>query len=621
MTRPRFVITSFLVLSATLGSPASQLEGQIPLNLGFEQPAVEGFSRPWGWTLRSAADGATFHVDSLVRRSGTRSLRVSRSPEDLVGADEGRAHVLQHWIAPRFAWGDQVRLTGWVRSEDLRGRGHLVLEAWGNGILATDSAFIEEVTRGSWVRLELSILVDSTAHSVFVTAGLQGGGTVWFDDLSIEARGRAWDSVPAADPADASTLEWLRGRSTAFERTEVRPAGQDSFADLEAFAAIVGDARIVALGESTHGTAEFFRAKHRLLAYLVEQHGFRVFAIEANQMAVEPINEYVRGGSGDARSLMRAMFAVWNTEEVRSLIDWIRAYNARQPERMVEFVGFDMQDPRVPIDSVSAFLGRVQPTLRSWADSLYAPYRGAWRAAQYPQDSEAARQSWYDSADEVFRRVLTHQDEWLEATDVDHAGVEWVVQNANVVRQAALSALTGDFATRDSAMAENVRWALDRRPPGTRIVVWAHDGHISRAEHEWANYWGGGSMGGALSRAFGEDYRAFGLLTHQGSYSGWLGQEIIDTRLLPAPEGSLENALHKVAQQLGTKLLITDIRHAGDEAGGQWLLAPRPIRMIGYAAEDLGFATDISVGHQFDGVVFIDRTTRSQVLRRRQRPD
>lgn len=614
-----------LLLSwAGLSVPVDQeLAAQIPLNLGFERPSVEGFRRPWGWTPVGGADGAEFVLDSLVRRSGQRSLRIDRPAARSRGEHPVTGDVLRYWIPPRFAWGRRVRLTAWARAEALDGSPRLVLEAWGNGVLASDTASFGGVETGigsgeadgGWTRLELSISVDSTAHSVIVTVGLLGVGTAWFDDLAVEAGGRPWTTVPAADPPGEATLDWLAERSSAFSSVDARAPATDEFADLAPFGRIVGEARIVALGEATHGTSEFFRTKHRLLAYLVEHAGFRLFAIEANQLAVEPINEYVRGGRGDVRTLMRELFRVWNTEEMRDLIEWMRAYNTRNPGEMVEFVGFDMQDPRAPMDSVSAFLDRVEPTLRDWVDGRYAAYRDAWREAYYPQAPVDTRQLWYANAQAVYERISEHRDRWMTSAGdrADSSRTDWVVQNANVVRQAALGALTMSFATRDSAMAENIRWALDRRSGGTRVVVWAHDGHISRAEHPWANYWGGGSMGGELSRHFGDAYRAFGLLTYRGKYSGALGAQIVDTPLFPAPEGSLEHALHRVGRRLGSSLLITDLRDTGRDPAGSWLLAPRLIRMIGYAAEDFAFASPISVGSQFDAVVFVDTTSPSSV--------
>ena len=122
-------------------------------------------------------------------------------------------------------------------------------------------------------------------------------------------------------------------------------------------------------------------------------------------------------------------------------------------------------------------------------------------------------------------------------------------------------------------------------------------------------------MGGKLATLFGDEYRAFGLLTYAGKYSGAMGSDIIDTDLFPAPAGSLEEALHRVGQRLGSSLLIADIRSAARDRAGSWLLEPRLIRMIGYAAEDFAFASPISVGSQFDGVVFVDTTSPSRVFR------
>ena len=387
-----------VVLLASLGALStfgSGLAGQIPLNLGFERPGVEGFSRPWGWNEVAIAEGADFVVDSLIRRSGERSLRITRSADRVSGENRRAEHSLRYWIAPRFGWGHRVRVTGWVRAEHLDGQGRLVLEAWGDGVLASDTASLAgRVDVGEWQRLDLSIPVDSSAHSIVITAALLGAGAVWFDDLAVESGGRTWDTVPAASTPSDATLDWLAERSSPFSSVDAAgPPGTDALVDLAALGRIVGDARVVALGEATHGSSEFFRVKHRLLAYLVEQVGFRVFAIEANQLAVEPINAYVRGGSGEVRNVMRAMFQVWNTEEMRDLIEWMRTYNLENPSEMVEFIGFDMQDPRAPIDSVSVFLSRVEPKLRPGVDSLYSSYREAWREASYPQGPTDVRRA------------------------------------------------------------------------------------------------------------------------------------------------------------------------------------------------------------------------------------
>lgn len=89
---------------------------------------------------------------------------------------------------------------------------------------------------------------------------------------------------------------------------------------------MIDGARIVALGEATHGTREFFKLKHRLVEFLVAEHGFTTFAIEANWPECEAAIEYVMNGVGDpAVALAGLHFWTWDTEEVLALIEWMRS--------------------------------------------------------------------------------------------------------------------------------------------------------------------------------------------------------------------------------------------------------------------------------------------------------
>jgi erythromycin esterase len=99
----------------------------------------------------------------------------------------------------------------------------------------------------------------------------------------------------------------------------------NGFDDLTGLDRLIGDARIVALGEASHGTAEFFQMKHRLLEYLVERKGFTVFAIEGNSPEAQVANPLIKTGEGDAGAALAAMyFWTWQTEEVSALLHWMR---------------------------------------------------------------------------------------------------------------------------------------------------------------------------------------------------------------------------------------------------------------------------------------------------------
>ena len=169
------------------------------------------------------------------------------------------------------------------------------------------------------------------------------------------------NSSPSGDTA--ALTSWMRTHAQPFATCEP----SDSLADLASLRSIAGDARIVALGEGTHGTREFFQLKHRMVQYLATEMGFNVFAIEANLPEAWRLNDYVLGGAGDVRALIAGMnFWTWDTEEMVAMVEWMRRFNASGRGR-IEFTGFDMQFPDSAVANLSRFLRKHEPSL---ADSL-----------------------------------------------------------------------------------------------------------------------------------------------------------------------------------------------------------------------------------------------------------
>ncbi len=133
------------------------------------------------------------------------------------------------------------------------------------------------------------------------------------------------------------------------------------FADMQPLKKVVGNARIVALGEATHGTREFFQLKHRMLEFLATEMGFTIFSIEANMPEAYRLNDYVLNGRGDPKQLLKGMyFWTWDTEEVLDMILWMREFNQSGKGR-VEFTGFDMQTPDVALAIVDGFVAKNDP--------------------------------------------------------------------------------------------------------------------------------------------------------------------------------------------------------------------------------------------------------------------
>jgi erythromycin esterase-like protein len=174
--------------------------------------------------------------------------------------------------------------------------------------------------------------------------------------------------VSAAYPAsEQAPTDWIRAHAIPLQTVE---AGH-GFDDLQPLARVVGDARIVALGEATHGTREFFQLKHRLIEFLASQKGFTIFSIEANMPEAYRLNDFVLNGNGDPKQLLKGMyFWTWDTEEVLAMILWMREFN-RSGKGRIEFTGFDMQTPNVSMDIVRGFVKEHDP---SYLDPLNQTY-------------------------------------------------------------------------------------------------------------------------------------------------------------------------------------------------------------------------------------------------------
>ena len=157
----------------------------------------------------------------------------------------------------------------------------------------------------------------------------------------------ASEKVSAQQPMD-----WIRKNAIPLQTVE---AG-NGFDDMQPLKKVVGDARIVALGEATHGTREFFQLKHRMIEFLASQMGFTIFSIEANMPEAYRLNDFVLNGNGDPKQLLKGMyFWTWNTQEVLDMILWMREFN-RLGKGRIEFTGFDMQTPTVAMDVVRTFV-------------------------------------------------------------------------------------------------------------------------------------------------------------------------------------------------------------------------------------------------------------------------
>lgn len=181
-------------------------------------------------------------------------------------------------------------------------------------------------------------------------------------------------------PSKQPIVEWIAAHAIRLKTPE---AGH-GFDDMKPLKKIIGNARIVSLGEATHGTREFFQLKHRMLEFLASEMGFTIFSIEANMPEAYRLNDYVLNGTGDPAKLLKGMyFWTWNTQEVLEMIRWMREFNKSGKGR-VQFTGFDMQTPDVAIEIVRDFVAKYDASFKEEMDHAIAQAKAARRADEPP---------------------------------------------------------------------------------------------------------------------------------------------------------------------------------------------------------------------------------------------
>ena len=331
----------------------------------------------------------------------------------------------------------------------------------------------------------------------------------------IEVHGELLDKIvvlergPTAAPAAARA--WIKNNMIALDTV----VAGDTLADLAPFKRIVGEARVVALGEATHGTREFFQAKHRLLQYTVEELGFTLFGIEANLPEARVVNDYVLNGVGDpAKALKGLYFWTWDTEEVLEMLRWMRRYNEdSNHQRKIQFFGFDMQEPKIAASGLHRYLQRVESDVADSAQvivSHVANHRGVVSAApEIKLDIERR-------IDEVDHDLRVREQAYIaRAGRSDYADAR---EDLTVVRQ-YLAYAVKDWRdrqrVRDQAMAHNVLATL-RRHPDAKAVLWAHNLHVSSAPDGAIG--GIASMGLHLRNALGAKFLNVGFVFGRGGF-------------------------------------------------------------------------------------------------------
>ncbi|MER6183624.1 erythromycin esterase family protein [Streptomyces sp. NPDC001652] len=391
----------------------------------------------------------------------------------------------------------------------------------------------------------------------------------------------------------------------------VEPGGATR--DLRTLDPMIGDARVVGLGEATHSSHDFFALKDRVFRHLVEEKGFRTFALEAPWSTGLRLNDYVLLGKGDVRRIMREEFQRdylwWNNTDYLRLLEWMRAYNVRHPEDPVRFLGDDLAwtGPEL-YDSVADAVAAAHPGSSARLAELYRGLRPTTQSGTYIEEYLAKP---YAERKDMARRT-GQAVQLVENAGVDDLSLRNAIAIDRTARQYAFdfedpAQLAAAMRFRDQAMADNVVWW--QRHTGTRVLLSAHNNHIGYVPDDPAHY--PKVQGAFLRDSLGSRYVNIGLTFDHGSFNA-TGQEDETVRrwtLGPAGPGSNERILDRVRH----RDYVLDLRSVGSPARA-WLHGARPTRSIGTAYPD--GPHDTALARSYDVLVHLHRVEAARLRER-----
>jgi erythromycin esterase-like protein len=406
--------------------------------------------------------------------------------------------------------------------------------------------------------------------------------------------------------------------------------------DDPAFAAMFdrfADARVILLGEASHGTSEFYRARAAISRRLIERHGFNIVAVEADWPDAASIDRYVRhrpGREGEERAFERFPTWMWRNAEVDDFVRWIRQFNAgRAYEQMAGFYGLDLYNLSASMRAVIDFLDRQDPDaakiarqrygcLEPWRDNPAAYGRMAIFDG-YARCEVQVLQMLRDLMQRSFDCLGEECDEWLDA----QANAR-LVKNAEAYYRVMYEGAAESWNLRDTHMFETLCQLLDAKGPDSRAVVWAHNSHIGNAAYtDMGRRRGELNIGQLAKERFGEEARLIGLGTHSGTVAA--ADDWDEPMRIKPVRPSLPGSYERMSHDSGVRRFLLDLRdREADEELIEELMEPRLQRYIGVIyrpeTERWSHYSEAILPQQYDAWLWFDQTKAVTPLPGQQRP-
>jgi protein-L-isoaspartate(D-aspartate) O-methyltransferase len=382
-----------------------------------------------------------------------------------------------------------------------------------------------------------------------------------------------------------------------------------------------GDRRVVLLGEASHGTAEFYRARAAITRHLIEHHGFTIVAVEADWPDAEAVDRYVRHRPRRTSAeppFQRFPTWMWRNTEIASLTEWMRRHNEviADMDRRAGIYGLDMYNMHGSIAAVLDYLDRVDPDAAATARERYGCLT-PWQEDPATYGRSALHRGYAECESAVIeqcRALLARQADYARADGdsfLDAAQNARLVASAERYYRIMYYGGAESWNLRDTHMFETLENILESRGRDAKAIVWAHNSHIGDARHtDMGAVRDELNIGQLCRERFGREAALIGFGTHTGTVAAatdWDGDMEVK-RVLPSRRDSYERLCHDA----GEPRFLLDLSPGKHDALRRRLTEPRLERFIGVIyrpdTELWSHYSQAVLPEQFDAYVWFDET-------------
>ena len=377
------------------------------------------------------------------------------------------------------------------------------------------------------------------------------------------------------------------------------------------------DARVVLLGEASHGTSEFYRARAAITRRLIEHHGFNIVAVEADWPDAAHIDRFVRGGQRQpypADSFERFPRWMWRNEEMAAFVRWMKGWNDGTEDK-IEFRGLDVYSLGQSISAVLDYLDKADPDEAALARKRYGCLT-PWHEEPAMYGRMALLSKRHGCEEAVVKQLQDLLDNRLNYLGHDSDAFFEAEQNARIVRAAEqyyrvmYRSSVDSWNLRDRHMFDTLKRLLEHRGAGAKAVVWAHNSHIGDASATMMGWQGEFNIGELCRGHFGREAALIGFSTDRGTVacaSDWDGPMEVKS-VCPSREDSWERVFLDAARPAS----LTDWRSPGRQDLCRALNDTRLERAIGVIyrpeTERQSHYFEAVLADQLDAMVWFEET-------------